>query len=259
MSSRKKPAAVIDSIGKTGSSLSQASSSKSHPVSPPEPPRRLKAGVEHEKQDVSARDFVFDPWNIRILVTINGKVVEGKVASYSLSQVSPVWKRLLFPPRNEDSGELRHTVKRIDCSNDDSEALLVLLNICHNKHTAVAQTLPYELLLEVALLCDRYQCVEMVRTWLTEAAWLRDEAKESRLAGREGWFRISQVFGLDITLEKLVRHVARNATKLERGRSSEALTLVPDDLRGKQQHVQQNRINICVFFLQIGFLHVARQ
>lgn len=232
MSLRKKLSAVTDNVGKTRSSLSQASSSRSLPVSPRDPPRTVQAEVEHEEQDASpAQDFIFDPWNIRILVNVNGKVVEGKVASYSLSQVSPVWKRLLFPPRNEDSGELRHSVKRIDCSDDDSAALLILLNICHNKHTAVPQTVPHELLLKVANLCDRYECADMVRPWLNETAWLHDEPKKPSSHWRTllEWFRIAQVFGLDLTLEKLVRHVAKGAQQPEI--SSEVLALVPDDLK----------------------------
>jgi hypothetical protein len=103
------------------------------------------AAEDTDREYGSAQDFVFDTGNIRILVKLNDIVSEGKASLINLCQASPVWRKLLSPPQDSDPDEeLRHSVKQVGCTNDDTTALLVLLNICYLNFQAVPQCLPYE-------------------------------------------------------------------------------------------------------------------
>ena len=60
---------------------------------------------------------------------------------------------------------------------DDGEALLLLLRIAHLQFAEVPVSLDFDKLLQVAILCDMYDCVGLVKPWLS--TWLSDEAVES--------------------------------------------------------------------------------
>lgn len=141
------------------------------------------------------QDFIFNSGNIRILINCNGEVIEGKASSDALCLASPVWKKFLFPPWQQ-AEELRHSIKQIDCTGDDSEALLILLNICHLKLHKIPQRLAYNQVLQVAVLCDQYDCVHLVKPWLTDGGWLPKEVYVPR-KGEECWLFIAWAFGVE--------------------------------------------------------------
>ena len=64
-------------------------------------------------------------------------------------------------------------VEEVDFSDDNGEALLILLRIAHLRFHDTPTTLAYQTLLQVAVLCDQYQCINLVRPWLPQ--WLADE------------------------------------------------------------------------------------
>jgi len=65
--------------------------------------------------------------------------------------------------------------KEIDFSEDNSEILLVLLNITHLRFGKIPTgRMNCEQLFNLAVLCDGYDCVELVKPWL--AAWMLNEA-----------------------------------------------------------------------------------
>lgn len=206
----------------------------------PTPCRESSPEIANEEKDAKVLptlDFIFDTGNIRILVKLNDIVREGRVSSSSMIQASPVWRKLLSPTQDEDVEELRHSIKRIDCTEDDSEALLILLNICHLNFQEVPHGVGYELLLLLALLCDKYDCVSLVQPWLTNERWLMQESEESMLPGKEGWLRIAQIFELEVVFDKLVKHMARNVYgsigDADADHATESLTLVPHDIKRK--------------------------
>jgi hypothetical protein len=91
------------------------------------------------------------------------------VSSVALSLASPVWRKFLFPPW--ESADSERKSKQIDCTEDDSLALLILLNVAHLQFNKVPNgKLEYDLLFEVAKLCDQYDCMDLVRPWV--AGWL---------------------------------------------------------------------------------------
>jgi hypothetical protein len=101
---------------------------------------------------------------VRILVTYQDEQVIGKVSSRALVLASPVWEKFLFPPWIVEGQE--EGVKEIDCTEDNADALLLLLNIAHLNFVAVPNYLKYEPLFQVALLVDQYQCLNLIKPWL---------------------------------------------------------------------------------------------
>jgi hypothetical protein len=92
----------------------------------------------------------------------------------------------------------------LDFSEDDGEALLVLLRITHFKFIEVPATLELETLFDVAILCDQYDCAHLVKPWLRQ--WLREEHSpwKQPSIGRERWLLVAWVFGR----ERLLKEVA---------------------------------------------------
>ncbi|CZR64669.1 uncharacterized protein PAC_14567 [Phialocephala subalpina] len=142
--------------------------------------------------------FIF-AGNVRILATHNRERTEGTASSDALCHARP-----------------------IDFTEDDSVALLLLLNIAHLKFRRIPDQLPYKLLLQVAILCDQYDCVDLVRPWLKDTLWLRDEQLEfSRMSQRQ-WLFIAWVFGRDRVFEQAAILLVKLTT-----RGSVWLTLSP--------------------------------
>ncbi|PVH73885.1 hypothetical protein DL98DRAFT_519605 [Cadophora sp. DSE1049] len=117
-----------------------------------------------------ANPFTFSTGDTKILVTYKGDKIEGLVSSHALSMASPVWKNFIYPPWNTqnaggDNGAADGT-KSIDCSEDDGEALLVLMNIVHLKFVSVPKKPTLDALVQVAQLCEQYQCVSIVAPWV---------------------------------------------------------------------------------------------
>ena len=166
--------------------------------------------------------FTFEPSDVRLKVTYKGEAIIAHVSSSAMSFASPVWQKFIFPPwkpvtaqnlaTDENTGSAPNAkkigiaeaspkdnekgalpVEEIDFADDNGEALLILLRIAHLRFQDNPATLPYQTLLQVAVLCDQYQCVNLVRPWLPQ--WLADEETSSLQLGNESWLFIAWVFG----------------------------------------------------------------
>jgi len=144
--------------------------------------------------------------DIKVAATHSGKRVVFNVSSNALVLASPVWKKFIYPPfaklRNENGeGETEEDEARLDFTEDDSDALVILLSIAHLRFDKVPQNLKYKVLLQVAVLCDLYDCVKLVRPWL--AGWMEDDKAEAKKVGQENWLFIAWVFGRVEVFESL--------------------------------------------------------
>lgn len=174
---------------------------------------------------------------IKIIVMHNDDLVEGKVSSDALCLASPVWKKFVYPPweiENEPEEE-----KQIDFSEDDSDALLILLNIAHLRFDQVPDCLPYQLLLDVATLCDQYDCVALVRPWLLTSHWLKDEEIESASRCQPQWLFIAWVFGRELLFESIAKSLVKTMTNVAKDFWS-SLTPMPPGIIGKQDPTSED-------------------
>ncbi|KAJ8059604.1 hypothetical protein OCU04_011259 [Sclerotinia nivalis] len=154
--------------------------------------------------------FVFDngDGDVRAKVFYEGREVSFKLSSHALSFASPVWKKLIFPPfplpTSRTDGEEPNSKKscvanepftdiELDFTEDNAEALLVLLRIAYLQFSTVPSNLPYVILYNVTVICDKYNCTKLVKPWLKD--WLKDEQYEAHLPRQEGWLWIAYCFG----------------------------------------------------------------
>lgn len=198
----------------------------------------------------------FKHGNVQIKVTYRDELVMGEVSSHCMAMASKVWENLIFNPRAKhqakdkksqgetedklDPGSIDQThnnqcvekegpasetdkqgnsgmpVKEVDFRAENGEALILLLRIAHLHYSDIPKTLAYKTLLDVAVLCDRYNCVELVQPWLPR--WLSDEEKSCKEAEHENWLFIAWVFGRDKVFSDLTANMVREATTNKKGK-----------------------------------------
>lgn len=175
--------------------------------------------------------------DLRLLVTFSNQSLTWLGCSSSLSLVSPVWNKFLNPPFpklvSKEGGDDDTQHKQIDFSEDCGEALLILFRIAHCQFRKIPSTLEFKSILDVAVLCDKYDCVGLVKPWL--ALWL---AKEKTEPGHEEWLYIAWVFGLEKIFQTLARKLIKEIAINDKG---ECLTStgeifssqMPPDIIGK--------------------------
>lgn len=162
--------------------------------------------------------FNFGEGDAKAAATYNKERIVFQVSSHALGFASPVWKKFLFPPFPSTMDEAAKDGINIDFTDDNGEAVLLLLNIAHLQFNKICtdKPLPYQLLLQVAILCDQYDCVQLVRPWLSQ--WMTNEIEEANKIGQERWLFISWVFGREDVFRRLATRLAKNVHISEQGK-----------------------------------------
>jgi hypothetical protein len=175
--------------------------------------------------------FTFKNGDVRIIVTHEGERIVGKVSSHAMALVSPVWENFIYDPRKNSSKDtlpnaattasnshkdLRTPAEEVDFSEDDSEALLTLLRIAHLQFSSIPPAMHYKQLLNLAVLCNQYLCVNIVRPWL--GLWLKDEYSQGMLQGQENWLFIAWTFGRYSVFKYVAAKMVTEITTGEDGR-----------------------------------------
>lgn len=189
------------------------------------------------------RDFpvLLESGDLQIQVNYSNFSLTWSGFSSSLAQVSLVWGKMLNPPFPKLTsieggvGDYEKREKQIDLSDDNGEALLILLRIAHCQFSMLPSELDFETILHMAALCDKYDCVGLVQPWLE--LWLVNEKKECFEPGHEDWLFIAWVFGRENIFQTLTRKLLREMTI---GDNGEGLTatgkrfpgLMPPDIIG---------------------------
>ncbi|KLO79019.1 uncharacterized protein LW93_4342 [Fusarium fujikuroi] len=113
-----------------------------------------------------------------------------RVSSAHLMLASPVFKAMLNGPFTESSrnGYGRFKVKTLECS---ASALLILLDIMHGHHRDVPKTMELDLLTEIAILVDYYDCHEIVEMFAEN--WIASVIQEDEIEGSNYETNMSQL------------------------------------------------------------------
>lgn len=165
-----------------------------------------------EQAEIFSPPFEFPNGNI-LVAAKNGDGDERhlfKVSSNALCLASPVWNKLI----SYTSAQLGNDV-RIEFTGDDTDAVLLLLYIAHLQFDKVPVELGYKTLLQVAVLCDRYDCVALIRPWLE--SWMKNEMAEALKKDQENWLFIAWVFGRLTVFEELSRRLVLDVTVTDGG------------------------------------------
>lgn len=116
---------------------------------------------------------VVDPEGDVILVV---NITELQVSSKVLSVASDVFKAM-FSPHFQEGQDLNSTSpKRISLPGDDAVAMTTLCNILHLRHNSVSKTPLETELVDLATVCDKYNCSEAFSIW--SQIWMRYYTQE---------------------------------------------------------------------------------
>ncbi|KAM0541476.1 hypothetical protein ACHAPJ_013241 [Fusarium lateritium] len=93
-----------------------------------------------------------------------------RVSSAHLILSSPVFKTMLDGPFSEGIRN-KDNLFEVKAFEWNAEALVILLGIIHGHHKSLPQKVELDILIEIAMLCDYYQCEEIVdifaERWIT--------------------------------------------------------------------------------------------
>lgn len=190
-------------------------------------------------EDNSNVPVLLDSDDVRLNVSHSNRSLTWSASSSRLAQVGPVWNKMMNPPfpkassKEGDDGGME--AKSIDFTDDSAEARLILLRIAHCQFSKIPLRLESGMILDMAVLCDKYDCVGLVKPWLD--MWLVDEWSQYDRPGNEQWLFIAWVFGREQIFEALARKLQREMTADDCG---EGLTstgesfpsLMPPDIIG---------------------------
>ena len=130
-----------------------------------------------DEGDNATTIYLVDDGDLRLNVTCPGareKRLRGSdsplvyqktfvVSSAVMRIASPVWRTMFDPQGPFMDTQRSFTQGEMDLPEDDADALLCVLRIAHLQFRRIPETLDYALLLKVAIICDKYDTVAVVR------------------------------------------------------------------------------------------------
>ena len=130
-----------------------------------------------DEQDDATTVYLVDNGDLRIYVTcssegkkrLNGSALplvdqETLVVSSAVMRIaSPVWRTMFDPQGRFMESQRSSTHGEMHFPEDDPDALLCVLRIAHLQFRKVPETLGYVELLNLAIICDKYDTVAIVR------------------------------------------------------------------------------------------------
>ena len=120
---------------------------------------------------VDMGDSISNPELLHIAIDPQGDAYLGlaerqlQVSSKLMSIASTVFKALFGPDFAEGSSRSSETSIRVSLPDDDEEAMTALCNILHYRFDLVPKKLHSDVLEALALLADKYDCVNALSMW----------------------------------------------------------------------------------------------
>ena len=159
--------------------------------------------------------FHVDNGDMELVVMIGDKRAILQVSSHALSYASPVWAKFINPPfpqivdedatANKQMAEDVSIKKQLDFTEDNSSALVILLQIAHLQFAKVPTALITEDLYEVARLCDMYDCTKLVGPWLSRWLVVHDGTINLYLPGKRMF--IAWTFGREAAFKTVAKRL----------------------------------------------------
>ena len=141
------------------------------------PGRKRALSKIQDEQDDGMTVYLVDDGDLRIHVTCSSerkKRLTGSdlplgdqetfvVSSAVMRIASPVWRTMFDPQGHFMESQCSFTHGEMDFPEDDADALLCVLRIAHLQFRTLPKTLDYAQLLNLAIICDKYDTVAIVR------------------------------------------------------------------------------------------------
>jgi len=152
-----------------------------------------------------------DSGDVTLLIGIDEHKQAVLVSSSVLRLASPVWKAML------DRHWAESEAQEIPFPDDDVAAMLLVLRIAHLQFHDLPpkKGLSFEDVLQLAILCDKYDLVKLVRPFLDLNQWA-EPFKYSKATGyriyQPKWLFVAWTFGYENSFDELARRLALTIT-----------------------------------------------
>lgn len=135
---------------------------------------------------------IFDPYGDLVLVVNKAeKQRRFRVSTKVMSLASPVWRVMLDP--SGPFQEAKRENGEVAFPEDDPNALCILLHIIHLRPRSLPNTLEGDVLMSLAILCQKYDTAELVAPWY-HSKWMLNQFTDSHKARFEALFIVAWVF-----------------------------------------------------------------
>jgi hypothetical protein len=155
------------------------------------------------------------------------------VSSKVLSVVSPVFTAMFNRGFQEGENLFAKSFQPVHFS-DDPEAMTILCNILHHKNREIPRLLTLQTLSSIAVLCDKFDCTEVVTPWST--LWLQTWVDSANEESVEKLLFITYALDIPDMFTKVSHSLLANcAGQLGFNSIPEAHDLLPESLLGMAQ------------------------
>jgi hypothetical protein len=152
------------------------------------------------------------------------------VSSHLLCSASPVFRVSLGPSSGfAEAINLRRSQVATTSVSDDSlynmligddlgfdpTAMAVVLYAIHGRTEHIPETIEFENLLDIATICDYYDCAVAMTPWIK--TWMQSLEKFALVSGYEAWLFVAYVFGNEEMFGKITKAFIRNGVITEDG------------------------------------------
>jgi hypothetical protein len=157
-------------------------------------------------------------------IVLKSPVVDATylVSSHQLCCTSPVFRASLGPqsefleaaklrqecnPATTDGTEGESLYQMPINSEYDPTAVATVLYVLHGVAECVPQSIYFDNLLAIAIICDYYDCAGAMRPW--DEVWMKPLKPLAGVAGCEGWLFIAWVFGVQEVFGSMTQRFSR--------------------------------------------------
>ena len=167
--------------------------------------------------------------DLKLVIGSDSGSKEYLVSSVVLCLASLVWNAMFGLEGRFKKAKVSKSsgVREVRFEDDDADALLLVLRIAHLKFSNLPATLNYKELLSLAIICDKYDLVHLVRPWLYK--WEKTLKPSSNSHGNEGWLFIAWTFGDTPSYKALTDLLVRHCTTVNTGECFRSGRLIVGD------------------------------
>ncbi|EGX53246.1 hypothetical protein AOL_s00006g507 [Orbilia oligospora ATCC 24927] len=153
-----------------------------------------------------------------VLVKLSYENIEIRylVIGHILRVISPIWEKCLDPSSPFKSEKVVYDngqdMTALHLEDDNPDCLLNLFRCTHFQYSDVPTTLDFHDLKELAIICDKYDCAQVLKPWLGN--WLAPWESCVLEPGYEDWLFISKVFNHTNKVEELLSLLSNVSSSL---------------------------------------------
>jgi hypothetical protein len=165
---------------------------------PPEKPAKA------EKQSKISRPAISLLEAADLTLIIGPEKQTVKVLKSAMQTTSSVWRAMFRP------GWTESTSSSIEFPDDDAAAMLLVLRIAHHKYEDLPKSLEWKDLLQLVVVCDKYDLIHIIRYFMGSRKWLKPYRSSIFDPKYADWLFVAYSLGELDTFKSLTEHIFLN-------------------------------------------------